>query len=818
MKKLLLLLLLLGGAVRGAGADVSPYPRVIAAAPGSAFTVKEPLRFTFTGTDERELAWVLADSESRPLRQGVWRTKQELLLAALPTGFYRLQFELDGKTTERTFLVVPEPDSRPKNKNPFFALDSAQSWLCRVNPANPVYEGDAFRLVSEIAYRCGVPAVRERLSWRETEPRANEFRWGHYRWNADHLSEFGIDVTSLYHDAPDWARAGASHLPLELTEVHRYSSELAKTFTGKINTWEFWNEQDGDAFSLEGAWDYASALKAASLGFRQGAPKVRVAFGGLCAPLILNYCEAFLQNDVADYFDIFNIHAYYTIPTLAARIAEVRQVMTRFGLEDKKLWVTENGSVVEGHAKTSQFIPNQPVHDAKQELLVAEFLPKIMIHLQSLGVDRDYFFVLSPYNEGAKDWGLLRYDYTAKPGLAAFSNLVAELGDATLEGELAAPRGIRAWLYRQPDHSQTVVCWSESEVDSDPEIDRGNRQSLFPRSLVIPQQTGEYEGSSIFGTPFRVNATDGRITLEINRMPTYLRGLSGLTPQKTSDARKPREPRKAERDLTLVFRVRLSTDFALSARRDYADLAKGSGHFVLELWNLSAEEKSGSLWFEGGRVTGAPETVVVPAWSKCEIPLHFEGAPDSNFSGKLKVGGVFNTRAVTSLTVPLSYSNAMAKACRQKKFARMNQAANWRPNASGEIRITDNKAEKAVKVDVTFKPGVDRWVYPEFTLKSSDGSLRGALGVAFEMKCDAPEDTTQSILMAVATRKEAGARDVYLKLPNPGRDWEERVVFFHPRDLDPAQIGLLRLGLNTRRDQVSFSFRNFRILYPATSK
>ena len=95
-----------------------------------------------------------------------------------------------------------------------------------------------------------------------------------------------------------------------------------------------------------------------------------------------------------------------------------------------------------------------------QDRLLAEFIVKSPILFLANGVMRSYFFVFPPYHErnGAKDWGMLRRDYSAKPQVAAFSTLLWELDRAEYLGEydLGAGRALfsfnsrtvlRRWLH-----------------------------------------------------------------------------------------------------------------------------------------------------------------------------------------------------------------------------------------------------------------------------------------------------------------------------------------------------------------------------------
>ena len=69
------------------------------------------------------------------------------------------------------------------------------------------------------------------------------------------------------------------------------------------------------------------------------------------------------------------------------------------------------------------------------------------------------------------------------------------------------------------------------------------------------------------------------------------------------------------------------------------------------------------------------------------------------------------------------------------------------------------------------------------------------------------------LLMAVYGRQTEQGRAVYLKVPAPTERWEERVVLFHPAEVDPAKIEQLRLGVNSNVDAITYFVRNVRVLF-----
>lgn len=796
---------------------------VTVAAPGAVFTQGEPLDFSLDAA-AGPVTWSLADWQGKELRSGNWPDggRGKLTLAALPDGYYMLTLQSPGTKFHgfRSFAVVPDPKTRRRNPDTYFALDSAQSWIAAANPENPRHPQDGFSTVSEVARRAGLEIVRDRLRWRACEPEPGQYSWGAHMTNADELSSRGIKISGTYHDAPQWAKNGTGLLPTDLLATYRFAKKLSETFKGKMNDWEFWNEQDIH-FAPESAWDYASAMKAAYLGFKAGDPELPVALGAIARTNLMNYCNVMMDNGLPDYIDIFNIHTYAPLRDYPKLLDGIHAYLRRYGIADRPIWFTENGSRAEGPARADSYIRGIKAHSPEQELLVAEYLPKAMIDLQSLGVDRDFFFLLSPYNEqnGVKDWGLLRRDFTVKPAYAAFSNLMNELGNAKLEGAIDLGEGIRGFLYSRPDGGQTLAYWSQSELDTEDNSPDRKITGPFERPFFIKAKNGVYAGTNIFGTPFEAGAADGKLRLTATRMIAYVNGLSGLKPTTPFRAvGKSGAPRQVNYDRTIVYRVELSDDFILGRGKDCVELKKDNAALKLQVWNLSDREKSGRLRIRGGEVTGLPAEITVPAFGKAEFPLGFTPKTAADHTGAMEVGGDFNGMGTSKLTVPMFLPGKLIAASRQVSLPGMLDQKRWRANSSGKMSITYDNAEHAVRFQVKFPKSGKFWVYPEYILDLPRESLKNACGIAFEVKATPADGVEKMLVMAVAGKDREHGKSAWLPSGNPAGNWEERVVRINPLELDPAQIEMLRIGLNPTVPEMTYWIRNVRILFNKNDK
>ncbi len=784
---------------------------VTAEAPGSVFLQGDSPTFSLKPHAAIPAQWELYNWKDEKINRGEWPPEGvPLRLAPLPNGYYKLK--LYANTAEfsgfRSFAVVPDPAGRLENHDLFFAMDSAQSWLARPYNWNMRRPANAFEVVSEVARRAGIQMVRERLSWKDTEAVRGQFQWGDYKTNADLLSARGIRISGMYHDAPPWARNTSRQLPADLVATYNYARKAAETFKGQMVAWEFWNEQD-HGFSSESAWDYASAMKAASLGFKAADPKIPVAIGGFAITPILNYADVVMKSGAGEYFDIFNVHTYRPLRDFPDILSNIREYLDRNGLSDKPIWFTENGSNAEGAGRQESFIPGLRMHSPEQELLIAEYIPKMMIGMQMLGVSRDFFFVLPPYNEsdGKKDWGLMRHDFTVKPGYVAFATLIDKLGEAKLLGEVELGQGIRSFLYGRKDGTQTLVYWSYSELDTDPLRPDLSITDWKKKNFHLPVK-GNYEGVDLFGTPFRTNGMNVTAT----RFPAILEQVKGIKVTIPFRKLEYRARKQNDHDKTIVFRTELSDDFVLSSGMDRVDVKGKQTQFKLQIWNLSDLPKIGRITVSGGQTEGIPETVSIPAFGKQELFLSIAPAFNRNFQGEIRIEGMFDGRKTTPHVIPFQNLEKMIGAGRHMDMPQMLDPVNWRPNAAGKMKIVYDEPEQAIRFTTTFPSGADRWVYPEYLLQLPQESLQGAFGVEYEVKVSDAAAVQQMLLMAVEGQEKEVGNAVYLKLPAPAGKWQKHFLQF-PKEFSPEKTKQLRFGLNSKADEITYWVRNIRIIY-----
>lgn len=795
--------------------------------PGTVFTRSDKLEFLLdylpAGT---RIDWKLLDWRGKELDSGQWPDfgRKPLLLEPLPDGYYRLSLLSDSVkfTGEKSFLVVPDPVDRPDNPDAFFCWDTAQSELGRENPENTRHPWNGWAEASEISRRCGVRIIRDRFCWPVCEEKPGRYNFDGYKENVEALNSRGIKISNLFYGCPEWAREKNGILPSDLLSLYRFAEAAGKFYDGKVDVWEFWNEED-IWFASESAWDFASAQKAAYLGFKAGSPDTPVAQGAISnMEEPSSYVHVMFSNGVRDYLDIFNVHSYAAICELPRLGATIEQFARQHGIDERPLWITENGTRAEGAGRETSYMTRFRKHSYEQELLVAEALPKGMITMQAAGVDRNFFFVLLPYNEqnGHKDWGLLRRDLSAKPAVAAQSNLLYLLADAELMGEMKLGDGLKGFLYRKPDGSQTLVFWSQSPLDTRQWNSGLEFDDLLERNFTL-DFAGDPRGYNLFGTPVALNMEKGQLKLQAIRMPQFISGLKGLKADIPFAKRNRRfSPSRVDYDRTIVYQVKTGRNFkSLTYAKDYVELKEKAGELQLIVWNLSPEKKSGVVSFSGLAVGNAPEILSVNPFEKTTVPLEVS-FPDDSAQTVFEVKGVFNGLETSCLRMPVVSEEEVARRIaqgRKEKLMFTEDPGSWRKNASGEMQISWDENENAVKFVTDFSHVADKqfWAYPEYVLQLPQESMRGALGITFEWKATPAADVNLALLMAVYSTESEHGKSFWLDVALPQETWESRTVIFKNQNVDPEKIRQIRIGMNpTRGGVLSYWIRNIRVIYP----
>lgn len=412
---------------------------------GNVFIEGESVIFHIDSDVETDIS-VTDYSDKKIFDKKISAGKSDIELGEIPKSHYKMHVKADEEK-DIYFCVLPSPENRPKIDDSAIASDLATSWL--VKP-------EQFDSLAQLAKLCGIFWIRDRITWGELE--SNRGKWAdntRYDVSAEIQTKHGLRVYQVFHATPEWAQeVKVSHsFPDDLRDVYNFSAEMAKRYKGEVLAWEVWNEPDISFFSDELGDSYSSMMKAMYLGFKSADPEILV----LTCSFAMGpgkFAETIFQNDVGNYFDIYNYHIYDKVEKHTERALAHINLMKKYGIKNKPIWLTEAGHPIRRNDDLVEYTTEQGQD-------VAEFLPKAIITSLSAGVDKYFWFILPYFRENDFNlFGLLRQDLTPTAGYCAMSACSYALGRAKYLGRLDI-EGVNAHVFERDDNDIAIALWTD---------------------------------------------------------------------------------------------------------------------------------------------------------------------------------------------------------------------------------------------------------------------------------------------------------------------------------------------------------------------
>lgn len=722
-----------------------------------------------------------------------------VVIPDLARGYYFVEFTIPGskEVFKSDFAVVTDPAKRALPMDSAYCLDAA------LGGCFSPYVGEW----QETARLLGVKFIRERFSQKVAEPARGRYNWKHYGEIFRKHAENGISLSST-HEFALWARKSKDlTFPDDLFIAYDWAKLVAEKYRKEVQVWELWNEPELLAFSKEGPWEYSSMMKALCLGFRAGVPSCLVTNGSHCTfPPDNLYAQAIVRNDLFDYTDIFNFHYYYSLSELPETVREWKNILRNAGIGDQMIWITEAGTRAEGYATVYPGTGPYRYLTPEQELIWAECIPKLQILCQNLGVSRTFIFVLRPHHEnnGKKEWGIIRRrDNSVKPEFSAFATLLDELGSAKCLGEVDLGKGMRGFLYQQPDRSCTLAFWSISELDTVPH-GAITFDGLKKKSFDIPGKEALLIGP--FGTPHKLAGENGTVHVPSVRLVSYLRNAPAMKIKKAPEKEGVPGPRKRNLDRSIVLRIVPSKDFKLSASRLLMTLNDSSKDksMVIQVANFSDQPKKATVTVSGCDLPGFPAEVSLKPFSVAEIKTS---------AGNLKPGkytctfaGKSNDRLISQMEFPFLITRSGAAA--SVPVAGSDKPENWKVNSSGKMDITFDEPNQSLRIDVDFSPKRMGWAYPIFKLPN--GLPADAKGISFDIKVEVPGKKALYYLTFLKEKGKKARKQPYVP---ENHKWKHVSVTFDDLGIVPQNLENIQIGLNLdEQNSATWFIRNLRLI------
>jgi hypothetical protein len=441
-------------------------PVPLAEHPGNVFLEGEDVRIPLPqALRPVPTQWRLLDDRHQVLRTGalpVGAADKQATLAFGPLGigWYRLEFGATNLPEQAwTSLAVLRRLQTPVPADSPVALDSAASWFAPDDAAQQ-------KRLANLAALAGVSWVRDRLRWRDLQPKPGELTAPPttYDTSANAHREAGLQVLQVFHDTPPWARQGSStggQFAPDLRRVYELGRALAIRFKGRVAAWEPWNEANVATFGAHTVDQMCSWQKAAWLGFKAGDPDVLVGWNATAAVPTPAHTEGVLANETWPYFDTYNLHTYDWAHAYADLWKPAREAAA-----GRPIWITEADRGTP-HLKNAPWFDQDP----RLERLKAEWMAQAYASSLFAGAKRHFHFILGNYQEpNGVQFGLLRLDLTPRPAYVALAAVGRCLAGAKALGRWQPGKHVQVYAFRaRPDgrDRDVLVVWAEQDLDWD---------------------------------------------------------------------------------------------------------------------------------------------------------------------------------------------------------------------------------------------------------------------------------------------------------------------------------------------------------------
>ncbi|MCL4179147.1 MAG: hypothetical protein KJ072_15575 [Verrucomicrobia bacterium] len=549
-------------------ASDSPPTRLIPAPltdhPGNVFLLGDRVSIPVPeGLPRTELTWRLSDDTGVQRDSGVLPAERpaRLALPDLGIGWYRVEIVgPDLQPLHATTAAVLAPLRSPTPLDSPISLDAAISWFAHDDPIRQ-------EQFANLAALAGVNWLRDRLRWREIQPERDRLAdQTSYDSAAAIQHRAGLRVLQVFHDTPPWARepnTPGGRFATDLRAVHRFTTAMARRFRGRVQAWEPWNEANVESFGAHTVDEMCSWQKAAWLGFKAGDPNLIIGWNVTAAVPTPQHTEGIRANEVARYFDTYNIHTYDWFHEYDRLWSPARAATA-----GKPLWITEADRGMKHLNNPPDYDLPWPGERLKAEALIQEYACSL-----AAGAAQHFHFILGHYHEpNGVQFGLLRRDLTPRPAYVALAAVGRILAGARPLGRWHPGQDVTVLAFRaRPDGEEAdlLVIWAEHPVDWE---SRGRHLTDNPLPGDLPVTASyDYLGRDCpAGLPARIGSAPYFVKLAANAA----RQLP-VVPLETQPNAQPQPPPAAPTDVCpLVLQILWPT----AQRKKVTDLPWSEGH------------------------------------------------------------------------------------------------------------------------------------------------------------------------------------------------------------------------------------------------
>lgn len=304
-------------------------------------------------------------------------------------------------------------------------------------------------------------------------------------------SACGREIVAVVKNVPAWATDGTPgigvprglDLPLDDPDNlwAAFMRQAAAYYaTRGVRRFIILNEPDIDretyGFEFEGALeDYYLMLRTAYLAAREGNPGARVHLAGTTYWHDINagrrlYMDRLFERISADadaaangyYFDAVSLHIYFRTESVPFVVGKIREVLAKYGLEDKPVWINEYNT-------SPNLDPAWPVTRPQFQVTLAQqqaFIVQASALALASGVERMAIYKLWDQNAdpAIETFGLLtpgQEDRAPRPAFYTYRAVVRYFQGVTAARWAVTPLAYAVLLQHAEGH-QTLVAWART--------------------------------------------------------------------------------------------------------------------------------------------------------------------------------------------------------------------------------------------------------------------------------------------------------------------------------------------------------------------
>ena len=614
----------------------------------------------------------------------------------LPTGFYEIDFPA---LSQRFGIAVLPAFQGPTD--PFFAIDSALSWLVR---------GDQVRrgLVA-VLKRSGIGMSRERLNWGQIKPTVDAWNWDgdrHYEALRRDYQDQGVEILEMFHDTPGWLGKVGKY-PEDLVGTARVWKEIGRRWRPTWGALEVWNEPDiffGDNLPAD---QYVPLAETIAHAFQTESVDVPIV-GGVFAHYSQPYLDTAAAGGFLDSIDVASFHTYGRAPQMESLVEKYRGWLAENHRATMPLWITECGRPWgRGTDRPS----------VEQDAVSALDITMKAVEARACGIARHFPFVYPFYEERNSNFGMMCRRATPLRSMAAYAQLVRRLAHKEYLGDLKTGQDPLKRARVFGDARETIVVLYTGEVDA---------QGSASLDLPIVKVEGIDGRALAADDSGSVPIPDGLSYVWVDRKTLGERLLAETAAMRLWKLAA-EEPPKRPPASPIIMRLDLNPELMSAETPGYRMRPEVVSSLPLEVkvFNLDSRAHQVELILgeEVSLVDGTrTQSVKIPAEAAVEVGWLVDLVPAFAKADSPTVRVVATSDTVPRIS-PLAarffgganLEQLVARFDRQERLP-VEDLARWTPHAGaqGKVEMTSTDAA-AWRMNVSFGEG-DAWAYPRFAL------------------------------------------------------------------------------------------------------